>query len=370
MNLKNKNILLISPEPWEHIFVSKHHYATHLGGRGNNVYFLNPPTTTFRIEETSYKHVWNLYYKGFTKGLRYYPSFIQRFFIKKIFNQLQKQLNVTFNIVWSFDNSVFYDFNALPKSTLKISHIVDLNQNFQTGKAAQTADICFGVTHSIIDRLKQYNKHGHFINHGYNSSKKGDSGSIKLPGRYKIKALYAGNLSMRHLDWEPLYHISKNNPEIDFIYIGPNADDFTLYQNTTHHFKQKIRQLNNAHFVGKVESKKLQNWYKSVDILLISYQEKHHIDQTNSHKMMEYLASGKVIVATKTLEYNSLSDEGIIAMSDKNKELPNLFKEVAINLDKWNSDKITIKRKDFATNNTYDKQIDRIEELLNIYVNN
>lgn len=365
MELVKKNILLISPESWEHIFVSKHHYATHLGERGNKVYFLNPPTSTFKNEKTTYKNVFNIHYTGFSKGLRYYPAFIQRFFIRKVFNELQKKLDVTFDIVWSFDNSVFYDFKALPKSILKISHIVDLNQNFQTAKATQTANICFGVTHSIIDRLKQYNKHSYFINHGYNSNTKSDTIKIKIPGKHKIKALYAGNLSIGYLDWESLFYISKNNQEINFIFIGPHADNFTLNKNTTHNFKQRFTQLSNAHFVGKLESKVLQKWYHSADILLISYQEQNHIDQANPHKMMEYLSSGKVIVGTKTLEYQKLAKQGIIAMADKNEELPHLFKEVAINLEQWNSDELSQKRKDFAMGNTYDKQIERIEGLLN-----
>ena len=80
VHLKNKNILLISPEAWEHIFVSKHHYATHLATLGNKVFFLDPPNNQNKITSTAYRNVWLVKYKGFIKGLRYYPEFLQRYF--------------------------------------------------------------------------------------------------------------------------------------------------------------------------------------------------------------------------------------------------------------------------------------------------
>ena len=40
--LTDKAILLISPQPWNHVRISKHHYAEALAGH-NNVLFLEPP---------------------------------------------------------------------------------------------------------------------------------------------------------------------------------------------------------------------------------------------------------------------------------------------------------------------------------------
>ena len=47
MILKDKSILIVSPEPWAHLFVSKHHYAVHLAQRGNKVFF--PKSSRKRI---------------------------------------------------------------------------------------------------------------------------------------------------------------------------------------------------------------------------------------------------------------------------------------------------------------------------------
>src|SRR5690606_30205807 len=157
MILRNKNILLISPEPWDHIFVSKHHYATHLGSRGNRVYFLGPPGGSESVAPTEYENVLEVKYRGFPKGLRFYPAALQRHFIRKKFHELERLCNIRFDVIWSFDNSVFFDFSALPEDVLTVSHIVDLNQNFQFVNASRTAQLCIGVSRSIVKRQKRHN---------------------------------------------------------------------------------------------------------------------------------------------------------------------------------------------------------------------
>src|SRR5690606_33118966 len=195
---------LISPEPWSEMSVSKHHYAIHLAGRNNKVFFLNPPTRDSNISNTAYDNVWKINYRGFPKGIRFYPECLRKFLISKVYDRILSLCQVRFDIVWSFDNSVFFDFSALPDNVLKISHIVDLNQNFRLANAASTADICFCTTDFIKVRLHKYNKRVHKINHGLTTR------SIypkDLPGENKIKALYVGNVSSFYFDWKLFYEI-------------------------------------------------------------------------------------------------------------------------------------------------------------------
>src|SRR6186713_730734 len=44
-SLRNRTILIVSPQSWGKMYVSKHHYAIELANYGNKVYFLNPPQT-------------------------------------------------------------------------------------------------------------------------------------------------------------------------------------------------------------------------------------------------------------------------------------------------------------------------------------
>jgi len=361
MQLQNKNILLISPEPWDHIFVSKHHYAIHLGIKGNKVFFLNPPLRSQCITPTEYENVFSVTYTGFPKGLRFFPTPLQKYFIRKRFEELQKLCHARFDIIWSFDNSVFFDFSALPSDVLKINHIVDLSQNFQTEKAAKTADICFACAQNILSRLKRYQSNVYKINHGVplrneilvSSSKRGNN----------VTALYAGNLDIPYIDWDLLLELVRSFSQIDFIFVGPMNKDLVV--------ARKLQQLPNVNFVGAVPFNDLQKYYADVDVLLITYKADQFKEQvSNTHKVMDYFASGKVTVATFTEEYIEQSKEDLLAMSSKQIEFIFLFEKVINNLNHWNSEILQRKRRAFAADNSYPRQIDRIETLINQHLNN
>lgn len=357
IKLNNKNILLISPEPWDHIFVSKHHYAICLGRAGNSVYFLNPPTKSFRVKESGYQNVYIVDYKGFPKGLRFYPRRLQKLLIKQVYRKLQKLCSEIFDIVWSFDNSIFYNFSALPENTIKISHIVDLNQDFQLEKAATMADICFCTTDLIREKLIQYNKKVHKINHGLNYHL--PNRISQLPGFNALKAIYVGNLAMPYIDWEIIYSAVCANRQVDFVFIGPGKNSF---HEKSRNQKEALLDAKNAYFIDRIEADEIINYLSSANILIIAYMDKHHKDQANPHKMMEYLSSGKPIVATYTEEYADMKD--MVIMSKSNGEWPTLFTKVVKNLSFYRTPQWSAKRIAFAMDNTYEKQIERIEYLI------
>lgn len=360
MELRNKKILLVSPEPWDHIFVSKHHYAVHLGQQGNQVVFLGPPESKWVIRRTSFQNVSVVSYPGFMKGLRFLPSILRNWRVRKVYNKIQEIAGMQFDLIWSFDNSVFFDFHALPKSVLKISHIVDLNQDFQTRRAASSADICFGVTREIVKRLKGYNDRSHFINHGLSTIVQNEF-DPKLPGNNSTKAMYMGNLAMKHLDWKPLYRVAKNAKDIDFIFVGPNSSEFSASINVTHRYKEKLARLNNSYFIPAIASEEVPVYLKHASILLICYQDQYHNDQANSHKILEYLYSGNPIVASFTREYDGMN---LLNMSNRNSEWQDVFYEVKSNLKKYSGREQMRFRISFAMDHTYQKQIGRIERII------
>lgn len=352
MQISGSNILIISPEPWDHIFVSKHHYAVHLAQKGANVVFANPPGSKWHMQSTKYSGVCVLQYTKFAPGIRFLPSAITSRIIKAKFRKIESYCRTEFDVIWSFDNSVFFDFTLL-KSTFNISHIVDLNQDFETEKSARTADICFYTTHVIGNRMKLWNENAHFINHGYSENFK--KREIELPGSNDIKLLYSGNLDMPYIDWETLYAASSRFSSVDFIFLGPN--------NHPNGIKSQVLGLSNVYTMGRIDASELQNFYKKADGLLICYQEAHHSDQANPHKMMEYLGSGKVVICTKTNEYQEL-DPSLILMGDKNIEfLANIERYIQ---EKEFYDQATIcqERISFALSNGYNNQIAKIKYLI------
>lgn len=361
MTLRNKNILLISPEPWDHIFVSKHHYAIHLARRGNSVFFVNPPKKNFAQSGTDFGGVFSLDYEGFRPGLRFFPAFLRRWFIKRKFETLQRKVEVKFDVIWNFDTSVFFDLHTIPPHILKICHIVDANQDFQTAQLASSSDYCFCTTEVIKKRLLKFNSHVHKIQHGYNVTKKLDT--IQLPGIGKIKAIYSGNLSIPYIDWDLLLATIQSQPLVDFVFIGPNKSDFRINTNQMHDSKKKIMKMSNVFSMGKIDANQLPSYLMAADVLLIAYQEKYQQDQVaNPHKVTEYLGAGKAIVATYTAEFALTQD--LIVMSSSNQDYIKIFDSVLTNLEYYNSEELIEKRQSYAMDNSYENQIKKIEKII------
>ena len=361
---EKKNILLISPEAWGSNFVSKHHYAVTLARQENTVYFLNPPSSFYRVQPTEYANLYVVDYSFFVKGIQYLPKVLQRKIIRQKYEKIQQLVHCTFDVVWSFDNSVFYDFRTLPSFVLKISHIVDLNQDFQTARAARTADVCFCTTDFIKERLLTYNSKTFKVHHGYSLPKRQVSLDLTsiFNNNYKVNAAYVGNLAMPYIDWEILEEVIIANPNVGFYFVGPEGK--SNLANKSNHIENiaKIKQLRNAFFSGPIEYNLIHTILETIDIALVSYQEKYHNDQASPHKIMEYLGSGKVVVATYTDEYKD--KKNLIEMVYQNDELPFKFKEVATNLNYHNSDEKIKERQAYALDNTYDKQMERIEHYI------
>jgi hypothetical protein len=362
MALRNRTILLVSPEPWEHIPVSKHHYARTLAAMGNAVYFLGPPESDYSIAPTAVEHLYRLSYPGFVRGLRFHPAFSRRKHTREVVEALEAAAGATFDVIWSFDNSVFYDFDALPDSVLKISHIVDLNMDHQTARAARSADLCLCTTQLIRERLMAYNARSYALMHGVQSwPEDANENARQLPGQQPLKAVYVGNLAMKYLDWTVLRKSAEEHPEVDFVLYGPNAQELSTDLNPTHADKAAMLNLPNCHFPGRISPEEIPYVLAGADLLLLAYQKKHLRDQANPHKVMEYLQSGKPIAANYTAEF---ADTNLFTMSGEDHQWGAVFTQVLQNLEAESSPEKVAARKAFAAGHTYEKQLERIEEIL------
>jgi hypothetical protein len=300
--------------------------------------------------------VFSVHYQGFIKALRFFPNVLQKLLIKKKFEELERLCNAKFDLVWSFDNSVFYNFKALPDSVYSISHIVDYSQDFEFEKSSKTADLCLASSKYIVKKQKQYNLRSYIIGHGFNKVN-GHSTSFKLKGRGRINCGYAGNLDIKYIDWVLVEALINDFADIDFHFAGQWSSESEF---------QHISKRPNFYFYGKLPSDELPIFYENLDILILTYQYDKYPEQlANPHKMMEYLGSSKVILATWTNEYEDLASQEVIKMAKTREEYLVYFKLIIENLDDWNSANQSEKRKAFALNNTYLKQIEKIEGLLN-----
>jgi hypothetical protein len=257
--------------------------------------------------------------------------------------------------VWLFENSRFYDLR-FAADRLKIYHQVDLNQIFHPHQAARTADLCFCTTELIRQQLIGHNSQVFRLHHGlapvYAELELDTSQQqrLNIPG---VHAAYIGNLDMAYLDQALLIRVIQSHPSVQFHLVGGHQSGNSL--------RQKLQNCPHVHWWGQVPSSLIPRILEHVDLQLVCYQVQHHDDQASPHKFMEYLASGRTIVATYTAEYAAHSN--LLAMSDAGSNsgyLP-LFQSVLTNLSQWNSPERMAARRAFAADHSYERQLQRIE---------
>lgn len=354
-------ILIISPEPWSAHTVSKHHYAVTLAARGFKVFFLNPPENG--LEEISIEPVDDhpgLHVVSAPRvavGLRFYPSSLRRWLETRWLLRLERAVGCRIDALWLFENSRFYDMR-FAGNRLKIYHQVDLNQDFNPEQAASTADICFCTSDFIQARLSPHTSGVYKIHHGLALSPDPAPLCEAQLDLFEVKgphAVYIGNLEMQYLDAELLADLAKRFTWVQFHFVGRFTEDGR--------FRAMIRGLPNVAWWGKVDSRLIPAILDRADILLVAYQARRYKEQLSSpHKFMEYLGSGKTIVATYTDEYKD--KRHLLEMVDDSKDYPAIFERVARNLAEYNSSSRQSERKAFAQAHTYEAQLDRIFDLL------
>lgn len=359
--LHKKNILVISPEPWGYINVSKHHYARELAKRGHRVYFLNPPDpanfsslSITAVEGASGISVVN--YPGQLKGYRYLPAFLRVWLDKRLLKRLEEMIAGRIDVIWNFENSRFYEMQ-FAGDRLKIYHQVDLNQNFHVRKAASQSDICFCTSDYILQEIEPWNANVFKIHHGTQPEAFCNESAARQNAA--IIATYIGNLDSEYIDLELLKTIIERFPQIRFHLVGSYKKDNDTYQ--------LLSKYANAIFIGYVSSANIQHYLNEADILFVCYKADELREQLSSpHKFMEYLASGKTIVATYTDEYKDKRD--LLVMADQQSEYSEKFAAVVNNLSFYNSRENQEKRVAFAREHTYARQLERIHRLIRQHV--
>lgn len=360
MNLRNKSILLISPEAWGDIYVSKHYYATELAKIGNKVYFLNPETGNYKkLRVNNNLHV--IDYKVTYKGLSRLPASVSAILIKKEISRIEKICDTHFDIIWNFDSSSFFNLK-LVSDKFKISHIVDYSERKNIKLLNSTTDVCFASSRYILERQQKYNPNSFYIGHGYANLTNFDKFPLNRNDN-SVKVGYLGNLLIKYLDWQLIYSLVDGYPEISFYFAGPISKSNLGKHDLKDKFLIKTINKANSHFIGPLSPSQISYFLKKMDILLVAYMaDKYKKQLANPLKIIEYLGSGNAIVASWSEEY--ANETNLIKMVKSNDDYIQAFDDVVTNLNIWNNKETKNKRIALAMNNTYKIQLSRIENII------
>lgn len=373
MPLQGKKILILSPQSWGTMFLSKHHYAIELSRAGNLVYFLNPPMNDSAIRGIKIKsiqeypnlHIIDQEFPWWIK-LKFHLPVLFKWIMRFRVNNIVKKIGQP-DIVWSFDLGSYYPLSYF-KKPFKIFHPVDEPLNQAALDSGKGADVIFSVTEEILEKYSMYACPKFFINHGISN----DFLNAFIPFysvNSPIRVGLSGNFTRPDIDWKNVTNIIKSHTELHFNFYGSyKSNQSNIAGNSEHSdsYIQELIHLENVIFHGPIPSHKLAQELQGIDVFLICYDiKKDQSKGTNYHKVMEYLSTGQVVVSNHITTYSKRND--LLALSqdrDQNSDLPALFNQVVNNLDYFNSQENRSLRHHFAKSNTYFEQIKRIEAIV------
>lgn len=374
--LANRAILLIAPQPWNHLQISKHYYAIELARRGNIVYFLEPPGAgsgrSISVEQAGDNPgIWVIRYQlWFPMLLRFHarPLFdwLMRRQIKRILNAIGRPID----IVWCFEFNLFPDLRIF-RAPLRVFHPVDPLSAPHQVSVGRSASAIFSVSEDILANFRDIEVPAWFVNHGLSRSfAEVARTSLGLPSSAGsvIRVGYAGNLIRPPLNRAVLEQMITENPSVEFHFWGPTAVPQSYppdIGDEIRRFTSFLDRAPNVRLYGSVSPEQLAHQLQQMDCLVLSYSiDSRESDRSNSHKILEYLSTGKVIVSSRLSTY--VPHAGLLRMPEDgdDSQLPALMRDTLARLAEFNAVNRQDERRMFALDNTYERQLDRIEAKL------
>ena len=359
-----KTIFVISPQPWKGFKVSKHHYAALLAEGGHRVFFFDPPQTTgsfgrIDISDTETPNLRRVAYRPFFPyGLkfRFRPVFdrLMRYQARR----LVSAVGVTPDLVWDFDNAFqFADLSAFGASAT-IFHPVD---SFASAAHSKNADVVLSVSPLFIARAGADPARAHVIPHGLGPDYAAYGRQRLLDanegvGTRRLRAGYVGNLGHVGVDWPTILTVVQENPQVDFVFFGP-------FNPAAPPIKALLAQAN-CDLRGTQPASEILRETKDIDLWMICYDRALTVDGgINSHKILEYLATGKPVIASRIDSYEG-SPFVTMCDDDGNADFPALFRDLIASLADGKEDANRDARIRFALDHEYPLHMETITRIV------
>jgi hypothetical protein len=376
---ENKIVFIISLEHWGGMKLSKHHYAMELAKNNCRVFFIESPRPSNKdvtIESCDdHPNIKIVKYKPVYRGKRFLPRFIFNRLLQYQIKLLLKTIGVKPDVVWSFQGYLLGNLQLFG-APVTIFFAADSFSETKLPREIYSADILFGVSDTIYNRIKESGKPTFQINHGLQrefveSAQRLSGAEMKVVSNKNISVGYSGNLRMEALDRQTMMKVIRNNPEIKFVFWGT----YSKYgSNLGVAFKDKevdefidfLENSGNVQLRGVVSSKQLQQEMIEMDMFWICWnlQLSTFWDGSNSHKILEYLSTGKPVVSHYVSSYKNNNMLYMLSTKD-NLEYELLFNDIVNKIKTGESAEVIKRRLSFAINNSYQSQLKFIEDKIN-----
>lgn len=367
--------MIISPQKWGNMVLSKQHYALELAKRNNDVYFLNPATQThislypnpsiisnkaYNVNEVNYNIGW------FSQVAKHKLRLFYNLWTSYLIMRLLRKLNKKIDLVWCFDPMSFSNLKLF-KADQIIYHPVDIHTTKFHQSLAKQADVVLSVAQLILDNLGTNNVNMFHVHHGL-ADEFVDLPSEGTQENGEIHCSYVGNLLRQDIDRATIKNLIETYPHVNFHFIGnygqtsSNLDTDSL---RALEFVDYLKQCKNVRLLGVMSTNELAQFLQTMDIHLICYDPVLDMCKgTNYHKVIEYLSTGKAIVSNHVTTYKDMHLMYMCDSTANNHDFLDKFQYCISNLGTVNSTEMQNRRRKFALGNTYSLQVDKIEKIL------
>lgn len=332
-------IIIISREKWGEMQMSKHKYAIELARQGHQVYFLECPDRRRKfkrgqveIQQTKIDGLKVISFRLF------FPLFIKYkvFWMYKILLGIQlflilRKIDKTPDLIWSFDTEADIPISLFNSAAKKIYMPVDgpYHHKFELINSKE-ADIVVSVSDIILKRHKKLNPNVFKVSHGI------DTIFFQCDHSYSKnlkKVGYAGSLLRNDIDFTFFKKIINTNPDLSFEFFGEyHTEDSTIHLSNdvdleTIEFIDFLKKSENVKLHGALECSDLAEAYKKIDCFILAYNE----NKDNSHKILEYLSTGKVVISSYLKSIDSNPHIEMLKLDSNADSLFDLFKVTKVN---------------------------------------
>ncbi|MFA5197618.1 MAG: glycosyltransferase [Patescibacteria group bacterium] len=379
-NMSRHGIIFIAAEPWDgSVWRRRHHVAWSLA-REHRVLFIEPPVERLS-KPASVKHQGRNLYSISVK--KWFPD---RFFRNKIniswinaelvrseLKKIAKEMEIKSPLLWIYFCAQQYDYFNLFNEKLIISDWHDMftanfgwtsdeyerNNFVREKKIIKSADVIFGVSEKICEHLKEKHRKVYFMPHGVNNEifdtkREADSSIEALKNIKGPKIGYLGAIQYK-IDFELLSYVAWKCKDWNIVLAGRKA----INNDVDNSAFKKLLEHDNAIYLGEIAKEQIPNFLKTLDICTLPFKKVKWTQYFSPLKVLEYLASGKSIVAMdRGIDYEYSKYICVAKTADE-------FIRITESLLKQKEDRSVVEeRKRIAKNNSWDQRVNQMMEII------
>lgn len=358
MRITGKHVLVISPEPWEGVQISKHAVARALARQDNTVCFWGPPSTAesgLRLERSEGIEV--VRYRHWFRGVNRLPRAVRDRYYGRLIRRIEKLTGRAFDIIWCFDNTRMQEFP--PGTAKRVLHLVDYDTVHDGHGLIPTADLVLTVSEALSEHALRIapNAQVHLLGHGIEERWLEHAQVHRTPTVPPRTALYAGLLATDYVDWEMFSSVVLRHPEVHFDLYGPYDPDYPAEG------FRVIRDAPNTTLHGLVDKERLIPAAQAADILVYCYRAQELGQKVaTSHKVLEYLSTGNVVVGSYQQTLAPQAD--LLLMARQRTDFVTVFDRACTDHARLNTPPLREARIAFARSRTMPVLLDRVGDLL------